>query len=114
VSDPRARVTYDFGDRVRVRTFPATVDAGIAEQSGVVMGWTTPSLGYATEIVGDPVEDVAISVQLTGREDAVWLTPDLIEVLDRGEGTSIVIGTRRFVRASDGTWQPEADKGGSP
>jgi len=106
------RVTFDVGDRVRVRSLPATLATGIAERTGMVMGWTTPSLGYATDIIGDPVDDLAISLNLLDPDAQVWLTPDLIELIDHGEGTTAVIGTRRFVRSSDGTWEPDPGEDG--
>ena len=100
-----------FGDLVRVRTAPATQAAGFAERTGTVHGWTTPSLGYAEGVIGDPIDDVAIAVHFGDDKPAVWFTPDLIEVVDHQPGITMSIGGHEFVRNADGGWDPVPSPG---
>ena len=102
----------DFGDRVRIRSTPETVSAGIAGKSGVVYGWTTPSLGYAEGIIGSPVDDRACNVQIDDSQDSFWLAEDLLEFLDHGSGMTAVIGDTTLVREADGSWTKSPSKAG--
>ena len=104
--------TIDFGDRVRIRRTPETVAAGIAGRDGVVHGWTTPSLGYADRVIGEPVDDRACNVQVDDSPDSFWLAGDLVEFLDHGSGTTAVIGETTIVKQADGSWTQVPSKGG--
>ena len=93
-----------FGDRVRVRTTPVTTAAGLAGRVGVVHGWTTPSMGYVKEVIGDPVDDVALGVYFGDAKPAVFLAPDLVELVDHQPGATLSIAGDEFVRNADGIW----------
>jgi hypothetical protein len=95
-----------FGDLVRVRTTPVTQAAGLAERIGTVHGWSTPSLGYVRDVIGDPIDDVAIAVHFGDDKPAVWLAPDLVELVDHQPGTTMSIAGQEFVRSADGGWDP--------
>jgi hypothetical protein len=100
---PRARVS--FGDRVRIRATDATVEAGLAGQVGTVFGLTTPSLGFVDDIVGDPIDDVAVNVNLEQGHGSVWFAPSLLEFLDHTPGLEIRIGEKGFMRTESGEWK---------
>jgi hypothetical protein len=94
----------DFGDRVRVRATREADEAGVSGRPGTVYGYTTPSLGFVTEIVGTPSDDTAVAVTLDGEDDIRWFATDLIEFVDHGAGTTIQIGEQTLTRESDGSW----------
>ena len=103
-----------MGDAARVRVTPVTAAAGIAGRVGTIHGHTTPSHGYVDDILGDPVDDVAVNVYFDDTKASVWLTPDLVEFIDHQSGTTIKIGDQEFVRVADGGWEkvpPEAGTG---
>ena len=95
-----------FGDRVRIRATPETVAAGIDGRVGQIYGQTTPSKGYLTDpIVGEVRSDLAFNVQLDDADVSVWITPDLLDLIDHAPGTTIGIGGDSLVRQQDGTWE---------
>lgn len=94
-----------FGDRVRVRVTSATEAAGLAGRLGTIHGWTTPSLGYATNVIGDPIDDVALALHFGDDKPAVWLTPDLVEFVDHQAGLTMGIAGHEFIRRADGSWE---------
>jgi uncharacterized protein YndB with AHSA1/START domain len=75
-----------FGDRARVVDTPLTVDRGLAGRVGTVVGHTTPSLAYVTDVIGESTMDVAVGLALedTDGEPTVWLAAELIEFVDHG------------------------------
>jgi hypothetical protein len=95
-----------FGDKARVATAPATVAAGVAGKTGIVSGVTTPSITNVT-VIGDLVADVAICVMFEETRQDVWLTPDLVEVLDHNPGTTMTFDgvPLTYVREADGNWK---------
>ena len=95
----------EFGDLVRVRTTPVTEAAGVAGRVGTIHGWTTPSLGYADHVIGDPIDDVALAVHLGGKDPAVWLTPDLVEFVSYQAGQTMGVAGHTYVRKADGDWE---------
>lgn len=102
------RSGVSFGDTVRVRDTPVTRAAGFAGQTGTIYGHATPSLGLGIGVVGDPVDDIAVNVNFGGdANDSVWLTPNLVVLVDRNVGADLQIGSRRFIKAADGTWEPD-------
>jgi hypothetical protein len=92
----------DLGDHVRILSTPATVKAGYADREGTCYGFTTPSL-MEIDMVGEPTHDVAISVGFDDA-DSAWFAPELVVLLDHGEGTVAVVGTKRFIRDAQGAW----------
>ena len=82
---PRA---ISFGDNVRVLSAPATVERGLAGLVGQVYGQTTPSL-TKVEVVGETKEDYAVNVYFKEKDEAVWLSEQLLELVDHAPGTEI-------------------------
>jgi hypothetical protein len=93
-----------FGDKVRILFTNATEAAGVAGQTGIVHGETTPSV-TGVEVIGNASEDYAIAVMIDGRDEALWFTKDLFEFVDHQAGTTIGIAGRRFVRDERGEWR---------
>jgi len=58
-----------------------TVAAGIADRIGIVYGHSTPSEGWITEIIGEPVDDVAVNVHFDELDRGFWLAHDLVETV---------------------------------
>jgi hypothetical protein len=96
-----ARIT--LADKVRIRSSNATEALGIAGQTGIVYGSTTPSV-TGVRVVGNPIEDYAISVTLDGRNDQLWFADDLLEFVDHQTGTTVSIAGRRLIRDENGEW----------
>jgi len=101
-----SQVALSFGDNVRVRDTPLTRARSLADLSGVVHGWTKPSVSHV-EVLGELLSDHAIAVHFEGLGEALWFAPELLEFLDHGVGTFITIGTHKLVRQSDGSWFEE-------
>src|SRR5687767_5584923 len=99
------RTMPEFGDRVRILTSADTEAAGVSGRVGIVMGFTTPSLGFVAEpIIGIVVDDSAIAVMLDGEETSRWFGTDLVEFVDHGPGTTIRVGDVELEREADGSW----------
>jgi uncharacterized protein YndB with AHSA1/START domain len=96
-----------FGDRARVVETPLTLGLGVAGAIGTVVGHTTPSLAYATDIVGESALDVAVGLSLEDRasDSVVWIAAELVEFVDHAGADEITIAGRRLKRASDGEWR---------
>jgi len=94
-----------FGDNVRVRVTPETVAVGLDGAMGQVHGVTTPSVTGVT-VVGTTADDCAFAVQCKGRQDAVWFSAELLELVDHGAGTEIRLDgvDKKWTRAADGSW----------
>jgi hypothetical protein len=103
---PTAHGAFAFGDSARVRVTPLTDEAGVAGRLGTVNGITTVSLGYATNLLGDPVDDIAVNLRFDTPPTTAWLTPDLLEFVDHNPGTTIGVGDKSWVRTADGDWVP--------
>lgn len=103
------RAAVAFGDNVRIRSTPETLAAGVADRLGIVFGLTTPSLGYAEDVIGDVHDDIAVNVNIEDLGRAVWIDPLLIEFVDHGAGVEVEIGDKRFVRTEDGGWKANGD-----
>jgi hypothetical protein len=94
-----------FGDRVRIRTTSETEAAGVAGQIGMIMGFTTPSLGYVSDaILGAVIDDTAVAVTLEGEATSRWFSTDLIEFVDHAPDTTIRVGDVEMRRDVDGSW----------
>jgi hypothetical protein len=103
----------EFGDLVRIRTTLVTQTAGLAERIGTVHGSTAPSLGYVSDVIGDPIDDVAIAVHFGDAGPALWFTPDLVEFVDHQAGQTMRIGGHELVRRADGSWEESPSTPGS-
>lgn len=93
-----------FGDKVRILFTNATEVAGVAGQTGIVHGETTPSV-TSVEVIGNASKDHAIGVMIEGRDDAIWFNEDLLEFVDHQSGTTSDIAGCRFVRDDRGEWR---------
>jgi len=91
-----------IGDNVRILSSTATESLGIAGLDGQIYGETTPSV-TGVDVIGELTDDFALSVSVEGLAE-YWISPELLEFLDHGEGTEIVIGNIRAVRRADGSW----------
>lgn len=92
-----------FGDRVRIKSTPETIAAGLAGLEADVYGFTTPSVTNV-EVIGGAPDDCAINVSPLAGGDAYWLGPDLLEVLHHNPGMELKVGNMEAVRRADGTW----------
>ena len=93
-------------DTVRVREAPETVNAGLAGRTGVVYGESMPAASGVGPVLGTLHAGWAINVQFEDRGEAVWIAPDLLELVDHGVGTVIGLAGSpvEFVRRADGGW----------
>ncbi len=96
-----AKIT--FGDKVRVRLTDATERLGIAGETGIVYGRTTPSV-TGVEVIGTPSIDLAISIVLEGQTEQLWFAEELLEVVDHEAGTTVEIAGRKLIRDEGGEW----------
>jgi hypothetical protein len=101
---------FAFGDRVRIVSAPATESAGFAGGTGVVHGWTTPSVTRA-EVIGGCDADVAYNVCFDETGADAWFAPQLVELVDQSAASEITIGDRRLVRDARGRWQEPLKRG---
>jgi hypothetical protein len=92
-----------FGDNVRIRSTPLTVQLGLADLSGSVYGESVPS-SSGVQVTGPCPDDFALNVVIPGREGSIWLAPDLVEFVDHSPGTEIKVGSTRLIRAASGEW----------
>ena len=93
-----------FGDKVSIRRAKATEGKGVAGQTGIVYGQTTPSV-TRVEVIGDVSADYAIAVMLEGRSEALWFAENLLEFVDHQPGTTINIAGRALIRDEHGEWK---------
>lgn len=92
-----------FGDKVRVRATSSTESQGVAGQTGIVRGFTTPSQ-TRVEVIGDSNDDYAIAVMIEGKSKAMWFGENLLEFLDHQPVTTVEISNRRLIRDEQGQW----------
>jgi hypothetical protein len=95
--------SLSFGDTVRIRATPSTEELGLAGLTGVVYGWTTPSV-TGVQVIGAARKNIAVSIQIDDHRDPLWLDPDLVEFVDHNPGTAVSIGKRSYTRGPDGEW----------
>jgi hypothetical protein len=93
-----------FGDKVRIRREKATESKGVAGQTGVVHGETTPSV-TGVEVIGHATEDYAIAVMVEGHTEALWFAENLLEFVDHQPGTTMTIAGRLLIRDERGERQ---------
>ena len=96
-----------FGDIVRIRQTPETLQAEIAGLVGTMYGFTTPSVtGVAT--VGALADDLALNVHVDSLGQAFWLDPSDIELVERPETLEFsVAGKTIQVTQRDGEFKEE-------
>jgi hypothetical protein len=96
----------DFADRVRIKASQETEALGLAGRVGQIYGWTTPSV-TGVSVIGSTADDYAVNVHFEALDDSFWFSEDLVERVDRGEGTVISLEGRdsEWVRRADGEWE---------
>jgi hypothetical protein len=94
-----------FGDRIRIRVTPVTEELGLSGRTGLVYGFTMPSL-TGVQVVGDR-SDCAVCIKIQGEEATRWIDPSLNEFIDHAPGMKIRVGTRSWIRGADGEWAEE-------
>ena len=98
---------FAFGDIVRVKESPHTVQAGIAGRDGVVYGFTTPSATGITS-VGPLAEDFALNVYIEALGKDIWLDPSSIDLVSRPEEMEFSVGGKTIrVTQKDGVFREE-------
>lgn len=73
-------MTLTFGDPVRIKTTSLTEQLGLAGLNGTAFGTTTPS-DSGESFIGNVDDDFAIGVFFKERDEVLWFTVDLLEVL---------------------------------
>ena len=87
-------------DNVRVVENEHTVAAGIANQEGVIHGWTTPSVTFLPS-VGPLSDDFAWNVYIDSLDKDFWLDPSFIEFVSRPESITFTVGSETITYKSD-------------
>ena len=90
-------------DAARIRSAPATEQAGYAGAEGTVYGITTVSVTGVT-VIGEPKADVAVNVDFGEHLPSAWFQPSLVEVME-SPALTLTIGGTRLKREVDGTWE---------
>lgn len=98
-----------FGDNVRVRETPETIELGLAGRLGQVFGETTPSVTSVT-VIGSTDHDYAINVNFDDVLGEYWFAADQLELMDHAPGTEIRLAgvDMSWVRREDGGWDEVA------
>ena len=99
-----------FADKVRVRATNSTENLGIAGQTGIVHGFTTPAQ-TGVEVIGDSTDDYAIAVMIDGKSTALWFAANVLEFVDHQPGTTVKVGNLRLNRDQQGHWHEAKHKG---
>ena len=92
-----------FADKVRIRSTSVTEALGIAGRTGIVHGWTTPSV-TGVEVIGNSEDDYAIAVDVEGQSARLWFAEDYLEFVDHQPGTTRSVGGRLLMRDAQGDW----------
>jgi len=103
-------------DTIRIRATAETEQLGIAGRTALVHGWTTPSVA-AVQVVGGTANGRALSVQVEGLDEPIWLDPELAEFVDHTPGLAAKVGNRSRIRGANGEWiedVPTADHHPTP
>lgn len=97
-----------FGNKVKIKDSPQTVEKGLAGKIGEVYGQTTPSM-MDFEIIGTPKEDYAVNVYFDDLKESFWFDADLLEQLDDGEGTVMTLDgiPKKWTKGKNGEWIEE-------
>jgi hypothetical protein len=95
-----------FGNSVRIKSSPETINAGLAGKIGRVFGETTPSM-MDVDLIGPLKEDYALNVYFEDIKKSFWFDPSLLENLDNGAGTTMTLDgvEREWIKDENGQWQ---------
>ncbi|WP_417888079.1 hypothetical protein [Zunongwangia sp.] len=94
-----------FGNKVKIKKTPATEMTGFARKIGEIYGHTTPTL-TGVEVIGQSDKDFAINVYFEDIKEGFWFDENLIEELDKGEGSEFTLDgiNKKWTKNSDGKW----------
>jgi len=92
-----------MGDRVCIRENDDPIAHVLSGRCGIVYGDTTPSIS-AVDVIGRTNFDYAVNVCLDGDSASSWYALELIEFIERGDGTTIKVGEHTYTRRADGGW----------
>lgn len=94
-----------FGNKVRIKRTSETEEKGLADKVGEVLGSTTPSM-MEFEIIGKLNKDFAINVHFNDLRESFWFSEDLIENMDNGKGTQIILNKidKKWTKGENGEW----------
>jgi hypothetical protein len=97
-----------FGNKVKIKTTVETVEKGVANKIGEVYGQTTPSM-MDFEIIGKPKNDFAINVHFEDLGKSFWFDEELLEYMDKGEGTIITLNgiDKKWTKGKNNEWIEE-------
>lgn len=97
-----------FGNKVRIIKTSETIEAGLADKTGEVLGQTTPSQ-MEIDVIGKLEKDFAVNVYFQDTRKSFWFSEDLIEYLDSGEGVEISINgvDKKWTKGPNGEWNEE-------
>ena len=98
-----------FSDSVKIKSTPETIEKGLAGKTGEIHGETTPSI-MDIEVIGKPKEDKAYNVYFEEEGTSFWFDPELLELVDSGEGTVITLDgvDKKWTKGKDGEWTVES------
>jgi hypothetical protein len=75
-----------FGNKVKIKSSPETIEKELAGKIGEIFGQTTPSI-TSVEVIGKPKKNFAVNVQFNDLQESFWFDEDLLEYIDNGEGS---------------------------
>jgi hypothetical protein len=56
------------------------------------------------QVVGSAANHRALSVQVEGLDEEIWLDPELAEFVDHTPSLAVKVGNRSCIRGADGEW----------
>lgn len=97
-----------FGNKVKIKQSPETIEKGFAEKTGEVYGHTTPTV-TGVEVIGKTEKDFALNVYFEDLKESFWFDESLIEQLDNGAGTEMTLDgvDKKWTKDSNGNWIEE-------
>ena len=60
--------------------------------------------------VGPITDDYAVNVMIEGHPEGLWMSPDLVEFVDHGAGTTMTLDgvPKKWTRTESGEWLEES------
>lgn len=97
-----------FGNRVKIKRTPETLEKELADKVGEIYGQTTPSM-MDFEIIGTLKEDVAFNVHFEELNKSYWFTEDLLKHIDNGQSAEITLDgiDKKWTKNDSGEWIEE-------
>ncbi|MBA4076790.1 MAG: hypothetical protein C0508_17235 [Cyanobacteria bacterium PR.023] len=108
-SDAFGERKISFGDQVRIVSTELTENLGFAGLVGTVFGQTIPSTSGVEDVIGLSDEDYAVNVFFDERDEGVWFSEELLELVSRNLGQKITIDgvDAVFTLDDSGRWKGE-------